>query len=123
MGQIETKSNKADRKITVDLPECLTLDTVEDLVSSLGADVMVNKVKAQLTVDFRSKIRSMMESLNEDDNPKYSDEDIIGTDFDGWTPEARTRKTPEEKAMETLGALDVEALKKVLADAEAMMEA
>jgi len=122
MSTIETKSNKADRTIIVDLPECLTLDTVEDLVSALGADVVVNKIKAQITVDFRSKIRGMMESTTEDGTSRYNDDEIISMDLDTWVPEARTRKTAEEKAMETLGTLSAADLAKVLEKAQAMQE-
>ena len=70
----------------------------------------VSKIQAQLTIDFRATIRSMLES----DDCSNSDEHIKSIDFTDWKPETRIRKSPEEKATELLSKLSPEQLKIVL---------
>ncbi len=114
MPTIITNSNKVDRSIEVEMPECLTVPSLEDMVTILGADIVMTKIKAQLTVDFRSKIRTLLESKTDDDF-NHTDEAIKEMDFDDWKPEGRTRKTPEEKAAELLGKLSLEQIAAAMA--------
>lgn len=117
MTEILTKSNKSGREATVDMPECLEVETLEDMVTCIGSDMALNKIKAQLTVDFRSHIRSILESES-DGEATNSDEAIAEMDFDDWKPSGRVRKTAEEKAKDLLGKLDPDVLKSVLASLE-----
>ncbi len=125
MTTIATKSNanekldRQERTIELDCPEVLTMETVEDLVNMLGADVVVHKVKAQLTVDFRSHIRTMLESKDKDGQLINSDEAIKDKDFDQWKPTGRTRKTGEEKAIELMGGMTPEKIASIFAKVQA----
>ncbi len=114
MTEIVTKSNKANREIAVDMPEVLVVKTLEEKVAILGSDITIAKIDAQLTVDFRSKVRGLMESQT-DDEFTYTDEAIKAMDFDDWKPEGRVRKTPEEKAAELLGKLSPEQIAAAMA--------
>ncbi len=118
MAEINTKSNKSEREIAVEEPEVLTVTSLDDAVAILGADMALGKIKAQLKVDFRSHIRSLLESET-DGEPTNSDEDIQGMDFDDWKPTGRVRLSAEEKAAKVLGSLDADQLKAVLAQLEA----
>lgn len=117
MAEITTKSNKADREITVEAPEVLTLTNLEDMVKTLGAEIVMGKVKAQLTVDFRSKIRSLLESQT-DDEFTHTNAQIAEMDFDDWKPEGRVRKSAEEKAAELLGKMSPEQIAAAMALAQ-----
>ena len=117
MADITTNSSKTERSITLSEPDVLCAETLEEIVSILGTDVAMNKIKAQLKVDFRSKIRGLLESMT-DDELTYSDDEISAMDFSDWKPEGRTRKSAEEKAMETLGKLSPDQLQAVLAALE-----
>lgn len=113
---ITTKSNKADREVTVGAPDVLKVTTVADAIAILGEDVALTKIKAQLTIDFRSHIRGKLESMS-DDAYNYTDEEIIAADYSDWKPEARTRKSSAEKAAELLGKMSPEELKAAMAAA------
>ena len=115
MSKIATKSNKANREIDLDAPEILEAETLADLVNAQGEELCVSQIKAQLTIGFRSHIRSKLESMT-DDNFTHEDEAIQAMDFTDWKPEARTRKTAEEKAMDILGSLPPEVRAAVLAN-------
>lgn len=114
--QITTNSNKADRAITVDKPEILLMKDVADFVGALGEDLVVNILSSGLTVSFRSHIRTKLESKT-DDEFTNTDEAILEMDFTDWKPEARTRKSVEEKAADLLGKLSPEQIQAALAKA------
>ena len=103
----KTESKKADRSIETDTPNVLLCDTLEELAELLGADVAVHKITAQLKVDFRSKIRALLESET-DGVAANSDDDILAMDFSDWKPELRVRKSAEEKAADAMGGLSIE---------------
>ncbi len=110
---ILTKSNKADRSVEVEKPDCLKATDLQGVIELIGEAVTFSKVAAQLTIDFRSHIRSKLESeTNEQSN--YDDEAIINCDYSDWKPEARTRKSAAEKAKEQLGKLNPSELKALL---------
>jgi len=112
---IITKSNKAKREISTQKPKVLQVNTLKDLVDIIGEKIAVSKIQAQLTIDFRANIRSMLESgdINKQEFSN-SDEYIQSIDFKDWKPETRIRKSKEEKAIELLSKLSPEELKIVL---------
>lgn len=114
MSEITTKANKVDREITVTMPEVLEMTSLTDLATALGEDLAVQTIKAQLTVSFRSHIRTKLESQT-DGEITNSDEDIKAMDFSDWKPETRVRKSAEEKAAELLGKLTPEEIKAAMA--------
>ncbi len=115
MSSIKVVSNAAKRELTITEPTVLTLGTASELVEALGEDLVVQKVKAQLKVDFRAMIRRLMEQ--EDDNGEFtlSDDAILTEDFSDWKPTLRITKSPEEKAKEALGNLPPEVREAILA--------
>lgn len=105
MVTIETTSKKANRNIVTPIPDILQMTTVKNLVEVMGEELVVAKVQAQLTIDFRAKIRGMLESGDLENGVfTYSDDDILNMDFSDWKPEMRTRKTPEEKLLAAIAA-------------------
>jgi hypothetical protein len=115
---IVTKSNKANREVTTAMPSVLQTDKLAVLVNILGEEMVVQKVQAQLTVDFRSLIRSKLESTDDNGDPRYTDEEIANGDYGDWKPEARTRKSAEERAAELLSKLSPDQVKAALAMVE-----
>lgn len=116
MPLILTKSNKADRQVEVEQPECLNATNLSEVVSIVGEDVAFKKIIAQLTVDFRAHIRTKLESETNGDMT-YSDDEIINVDYSEWKPEARQRKSLSEKAAEMFGKMTPEQIKQALMDA------
>ena len=115
---IETKSNKSGRTVNTNCPDVLDPEiSFSDLVSALGEDLAKNKIQAQLKVDFRSQIRTKLESKDDNDDYRYSEDDIVSEDYSGWVPELRVRKSPEEKAADILGKLSPDEAKAALAKA------
>jgi hypothetical protein len=120
---IITKSNANEKKGTIDRsielekPEILQAASIEEVVSILGADHALSVIQAQLTVGFRSHVRTKLES-NTDGEPTYTDEDLTSMDFSDWKPEPRTRKTAEEKAIALLGTMSADQVKAILAGLE-----
>ena len=120
MTTIETNSNKAGRKITLNAPEVLDVDNVSTLIQVLGEDLVLAKVKAQLTIDFRSMVRGLLESGNiEEGEFTHSDDAIIAMDFTDWKPELRVRKSKEERAAEAMKGMTPDQIKAALALLEA----
>lgn len=115
MSTIETKSKKVDREITIPSPTVLSTDSVAALVETLGEELVVAKVQAQLTIDFRSMVRNLIEAQDDNGDFKNSDEEITAMDFTDWKPSLRVRKSPEEKAKDALTGLSPEQIKEVLA--------
>ena len=115
MGTIITKSNKADREITLEAPKVLEMETLKELVAFQGEEMCVNQIRAQLTVGYRAMVRTKLEATDDNGDPTNSDEDIKKIDMSDWKPEPRVRKTAEEKALEALGALDPAVREAVLA--------
>lgn len=115
MSQIKVVSNAAKRELSIDEPIVLTLNTVVGLVEALSEDLVVQKVKAQLKVDFRAMVRRLLEQVDDNGDPSMSDEAILNEDFSDWKPTLRITKTPEEKAREALGNLPPEVREAVLA--------
>ena len=119
---IVTKSSKVfkdfpkGREIELPVPKILLCETLADLVKAQGEDQCVNQIKAQLTVAYRSKIRTMLESADDNGDPKNSEKAVKAVDLSDWKPEPRIRKTAEERAMEALGALPPEVRAAVLAN-------
>jgi len=119
MTTIETKSNKVDRTITLTAPKVIEATTIKELVSLLGEELLIAKVKAQLTIDFRSMVRGLLEATDDNDDPKNTDESILAEDFSDWAPTLRVRKSREDKAKEALKGFSMEEIKAMLAEAEA----
>lgn len=110
---ITTNSNKVSREITLKKPDVLLAENLQDVIEILGEDVTYVKIMAQLTIDFRAKVRAMLESMS-DNEYNYSDEDITQMDFSDWKPEARQRKSKIDKANEMFGKLSPEEIQAVL---------
>ncbi len=117
--QITTKSNKANREITVSAPAILTKETVKEMVEILGEDLCLAKIKAQLTIDFRSMQRTLLESVDDNNDPTNSDEKILSMDHSDWKPELRIRKSVEEKAADLLSTMTPDQIKAALATMQA----
>lgn len=115
MSKIKVVSNAAAREISVVEPTILGMGTLEELVETMGEELIVAQVKAQLKVSFRAVVRRKLEEV--DDNKEFinSDEAILAEDFSDWKPTLRITKTPEEKALEALGNLPPEIREMVLA--------
>lgn len=116
MPTIITKSNKANREIETEAPEILNMTNMSDIVGALGEDLAVRTIQAQLTVSYRSHIRTKLESMT-DGEINYTDDVIKEMDFSDWKPEARVRKSSAEKAADLLGKLSPEELKAAFAAA------
>lgn len=117
MSTILTKSNKTGRQVETNCPDILEASSLQEIVNIMGEEQVLSKVKAQLTVDFRAKVRGLLESQT-DDEPTYDVAAIQEMDFSDWSPEARQRKSAEEKAAEILGKLTPDQIKAALAMAE-----
>ena len=118
MSSIETKSNKENRVVETNAPDVLDPEiSLDNMIAALGEDLAKNKIQAQLKVDFRAQIRTKLESKDDNGDFRYSDEDITSVDYSDWTPELRTRKSPEEKAADILGKLSPDQVKAALAAA------
>ncbi len=115
MSMIKVVSNQASREITVTEPNVLNLNTVEEMVQSLGEDLVVNMIKNQLKVSFRAVVRRKLEEKDDNNEFTNSDEAILAEDFSDWKPTLRITKTAEEKALEALGNLPPEVRDAVLA--------
>lgn len=117
---IVTKSNKVNREVETATPAVLQTGKLSDLVEALGEEMCVQKIQAQLTVDFRSMVRGKLESVDDNGDPRYTDEEIINGDYTDWKPETRVRKSAEERAAELLSKLSPEQIKAAMALAEGM---
>jgi hypothetical protein len=115
---IVTKSNKANREVETQMPDVLKASSLAELVNALGEEMIVSKVQAQITVDFRSMIRSRLEATDDNNDPRYTDEEIAQGDYSDWKPETRQRKSAEERAAELLSKLSPDQVKAALAMAE-----
>ncbi|MCF6247204.1 MAG: hypothetical protein L3J69_07560 [Desulfobacula sp.] len=112
---IITKSKKVGREITLKKPKVLQANTLKELVEIIGESMAVSKIKAQLTIDFRATVRSMLESGDANNGQfTYTDQEIKSRNFNDWKPETRSRRTPEEKAAELLSKLTPDQLKVAL---------
>lgn len=113
----ETKSIVEERVVETAKPDVLLAETLDDLVRSLGADMIYRKTMAQLIIDFRSHVRSLL-AKKEGDYPNHqwtnSSDAIAAMDFSGWVPETQQRKSAEEKAAEQLGKLTPEQIEAAL---------
>lgn len=116
MSQISIKSNKRGEEVTVNCPDILEKETLQELIEVLGESVLFKKVRDQLKIDFRATIRGRMESQT-DDEFNYDLNDIKTQDYSDWVPSGQKRKSKEEKASEYLKNLDADALKSALAAA------
>ena len=115
MPEFITNADKVNRSITLPEPEVLQCDSLKKLVSMVGEDLVKHQTEAQIRIKARSLIRNKLEATKEDGSPAYTDNQITKEWDVEWVPELRIQKTPEEKAMEALGALDPETRKAVLA--------
>jgi hypothetical protein len=118
---IQVKSNSKERTIDVPMPAILRAEDLKGLVAIAGDDMVFTKAMAQFVIDFRAKIRAMLESET-DGALTHTDEAILALDFTDWKPEGRVRKTAEERARETLAALPPDVAKKILADLAKMQK-
>jgi len=116
MAMIKVVSNPAKRDITVAEPTVLELTTLAELAESLGEDLCINQIKAQLKVSFRAVVRRKLEEKDDNEEFVNSDDVIISEDFSEWKPVYRVTKTAEEKALEALGNLPPEVREAILAN-------
>jgi len=119
---IQVKSNSKERTIDIPMPALLRTADLKAMCAIVGDDMAFQKAMSQFVIDFRAKIRAMLEAET-DGAPTYTDAQILELDFSDWKPEGRVRKTAEEKARETLAALPPELAKKILADLAKMQKA
>jgi len=115
MSMIKVVSGKVSREITVEEPTILGIGTVEELVASLGEELVVNLVQNQLKVGFRAKVRGKLEEADDNGEMVNSDDVIKAEDFSDWKPTLRITKSAEEKALEALGNLSPELRDSILA--------
>ena len=113
---IVTKSNKTGREVETAKPEALKATSLDEVVERLGEEMTLKKVLAQLTIDFRSHVRSLLEA-GDIENEDYTHEldDVASMDFSEWVPQTQTRKSAEEKAADLLGKLTPEQIQAALA--------
>jgi len=111
VGKFAADLKKEDRTITTTCPRVLEVETLEELAGLIGSDVCMNKIKAQLTVDYRAKIRGMLTKLDDNGDIENTDETIMAEaeKLVDWVPVIRVRKSEEEKAMESISGLSSEA--------------
>ena len=112
--KVRVVSGDEKRKAFIDVtkPEVLKAQSLNELVQQLGEDMIMNKVLNQLIIDFRSQVRGKMESFdNENESFRYDLNEIEGADYLEWKPEARQRKSLEEKAAEILAKLSPDQIK------------
>lgn len=114
--KISIKSNKREAEIEVPIPEILQKKDLQELVESLGEEVVFKKVFDQLKIDFRAMVRGKMESQT-DEEWNYDLRSIEAEDFSDWMPSSQRRKSKEEKASEYLKKLDPDSLRAALAQA------
>jgi hypothetical protein len=99
-------------------PDVLKAQSLQELVSALGEEMVMQKIMAQLVIDFRSQVRGKMESYDkENESYRYDLDDIESADYADWKPETRQRKTAEEKAAELLANFTPDQIKAALAKA------
>jgi len=103
------------RSIDFPMLKVLTVETLADFAKTLGEDYCLHQLKAQIKISWRSKMRIMMEKRDDNGDFEHSDEAILKIFNANWTPELRVTKTPEEKALAALGALDPATRKLVMA--------
>lgn len=112
MTIIKTVSNAAGREIELEAPAIFAAETLADIAKIQGEDLCVQHIKSQLHISYRSMVRVLLEKKIKDAEGKdtedeaYDDDAIAQMDFTAWCPTLRVTKTPEEKALEALGALD-----------------
>lgn len=116
MPTIKTVSNAAQRTIETEVPAIFLAETLADIAKIQGEDLCIQHIKAQLAVSFRSMIRGMLEKKDDNSDFVNTEEAILAMDFAGWCPTLRVTKTPEEKALEALGALPDDVRAAVLAN-------
>ena len=105
VATIEVKSGKTERVLNIPTPKILLCQNLQEVIALATEDLAFNKVMAQLLIDFRAKIRALMESET-DGNLTYTDDDILGQSFTDWVPEGRKRLSEEEKVKKALGNID-----------------
>ncbi len=122
MSTIKTVSNAAGRNIELKTPAIFLAETLADIAKIQGEDLCVQHIKAQLAISFRSMVRGLLEKKVKDAEGKDTEDDanddarILAMDFSNWCPVLRVTKTPEEKALEALGALPDDVRAAVLAE-------
>jgi len=122
MPTIKTVSNAAGRTIETEVPAIFLAETLADIAKIQGEDLCVQHIKSQLAISLRSMIRGLLEKKVKDADGKDTEDDanddaaILAMDFTTWCPTLRVTKTPEEKALEALGALDPAVREAVLAN-------
>lgn len=109
-----------ERSIDVPMLAILKAETLSDMAKQLGEDYCVHTLKAGIKVACRSRVRTQMEKKDDNGDFEFTDEAIINSFDPEWTPELRVTKTPEEKALDALGALDPETRKAVIAQMKKM---
>jgi len=110
VGKFAPDLKKEDRTITTPCPNVLQAETLEDLAGLIGADICLAKIIAQLTVDYRAKIRNMLTKLDDNGDLENSDEKVQeeAEKLITWVPVIRIRKSEEEKAIESISGLSSE---------------
>jgi len=111
-----------ERSLDFPMPNILQVETLKDMAEKLGEDYCLHQLKAQIKVSWRSKMRVLMEKKDDNGAFENTDEAVIATFDPAWTPELRVTKTPEEKALAALGALDPETRKLVMAQMKKLKE-
>jgi hypothetical protein len=82
--------------------------SLQELVDALGEDYVKQKVQAQLTIDFRSKIRGQLEKNDDNGDPAVDPATIEAEDYSDWTPELRQKKSKVESLAERASKLSEE---------------
>lgn len=115
MSTISTASNKTGRAVDTGIPAILDPEIgLQELIEELGEELALAKLQAQLVIDFRAKVRGMLEATK-DEKPVYTDEQIAEMDFTDWKPELRKRKTAADKAKELFAGMSKEEIAELLA--------
>ena len=117
-GKTRVVSSKRDAYVDASTPDILAIGTIKGLVETLGEELVVSKVQAQLIVDFRAMVRGKMESFDkETEDFRYDLAPIESEDYTDWKPELTVRKSAEEKAADLFGKLTPDQIKAALAKA------
>lgn len=111
-----------ERSLDVPMLTILKAETLADMVKQLGEDYCMHTLKAGIKTACRSRVRTQMEKRDDNGDFEFSDEAILASFDPNWTPELRVTKTPEEKALAALEALDPETRKLVIAQTKKLKE-
>lgn len=116
---VDKETKIAEREIDLKRPKVLRAKTIAELIKAIGEEMAFNDLMAQVEIKFRSKIRTLIGSKNDNGDWENSDEDVAASYDDTWVPEVRVRQTAEEKIAKLADGMTPDQLKAALAALQA----